>query len=184
MQGTAPTSPTKHTLCNDLSSFMHAARVLDQSPVFIIDCEGRNLGGPDGVLSLICIGTERAEHVFLLDALALKPLVSRLPLLFELLQDPSKKKLMWDCRNDAFEILSDYGIMLQGVVDLQLAEVLSRSTMRKETDWHRAGRLKRPHLPIPVIKKNPKLFAGVHSLQGMDSCIRETRLTTSGKDRE
>ena len=38
-------------------------------------------------------------------------------------------KVVWDGRMDYLEILSTYGVAIDGVLDLQVAEVVSRSTI-------------------------------------------------------
>lgn len=182
MENTAP--PTRYTFCNNVPSVANAARVLAQSPVLIIDCEGRNIGGIDGVLSLMCIGTERAEHVFVFDVLALRAYGPRLRPLLNVLLNPEVKKVLWDCRNDFLEIISEYGVALQSIVDLQLAEIQARMTVRKEKEFNRISRLAAggKRLPLRLIKQNPELFCGVHGLKGMDASIREAKLPTTGKD--
>ncbi|KIK26262.1 hypothetical protein PISMIDRAFT_676039 [Pisolithus microcarpus 441] len=92
---------------------------------------------------------------------------------------------MWDCRNDFLEILSEYDVMLTSIVDLQLAEIQARTTVKKERDFQRIVRFtwgRRP-LPLRMVKQNSELFVGVHRLLGMDGCIREAKLPTAGKDR-
>ncbi|KAG6331741.1 hypothetical protein ID866_7352 [Astraeus odoratus] len=183
MENASP-PPTSYTLCNNLSTVAYATRILAASPVLIIDCEGRNIGAKNGVLSLMCIGTERAEHVFVFDTLALRPFKNRLSPLLSVLRNPATKKVTWDCRNDFLEIRSEFGVALQGIVDLQLAEIQARFTVKKEKEFNRISRLAAGgrRLPLRVIKQNPDLFFGVHSLQGMDACIREAKLPTAGKD--
>ena len=184
MEPTAPT--TRYVFCNNVPSVVYAARVLAQSPVLIIDCEGRNIGGLDGALSLVCIGTERAEHVFVFDVLALRVYGPHVQPLLSVLANPGAKKVLWDCRNDYLEILSEYRVALQSVVDLQLAEIQARITVKREKDFTRMARLAAggKRLPLRLIKQNPELFFGVHSLKGMDACIREAKLPTAGKDRK
>jgi len=180
------TPPTRYTFCNNVPSVAYASRVLSQSPVLVIDCEGRNIGGLDGVLSLMCIGTERAEYVFVFDVLALRVYGPHMRPLLNVLLNPFVKKVMWDCRNDFLEIFSEYGVALQSIVDLQLAEIQARLTVKKEKEFNRMSRLAAggKRLPLRLIKQNPELFCGVHSLKGMDACIREAKLPTAGKDRK
>ncbi|KAF9223117.1 hypothetical protein BS17DRAFT_754936 [Gyrodon lividus] len=175
---------TQYTYCNNLPSITYATRLLARSPFLIIDCEGKNIGGKDGVLSLMCIGTQKAEHIFVFDVLALKTCNALLRPLVNILANPVVKKIMWDCRNDFLEIWTEYGVKLQGVLDLQLAEIESRVSVRGEMEWKRITRLaaRGRRLPLPLIKQNPDLFLGVHSLQGMDATINQARLTTAGKD--
>lgn len=179
---------TRYTYCANAPAVANAARVLARSPLLIVDCEGKNLGAADGVLSLMCIGTAKAERIFVFDVLALRSrnALAWLHSVLLLLADPSVKKIMWDCRNDFLEIWATYGVMLQGVLDLQLAEIESRVSVRGEKEWKRISRLAAGgrRLPLPLIKQNPDLFSGVHSLQGMDACLRQARLLTMGKDRK
>lgn len=182
------THQTRYTFCANAPSLAYATRVLARSPFLIVDCEGKNLGATDGVLSLMCIGTANAEDIFVFDVLALRArnALAWLRLVLDILADPSVKKIMWDCRNDFLEIWATYGVTLQGVLDLQLAEIESRTSLRGEQEWKRIARLasRGRRLPLPLIKQNPDLFFGVHSLQGMDACIREAQLSTTGKDRK
>ena len=177
---------TRYTYCANVPAVVYATRILARSPFLLLDCEGKSLGGTGGVLSLMCIGTANAEHIFVFDVLALQGARGILALLLHILADPSVKKIMWDCRNDFLEILATYGVALQGVLDLQLAEIESRASLRGEQEWKRMARLaaRGRRLPLPLIKQNPDLFMGVHSLQGMDACLREAKLSTTGKDRE
>lgn len=177
-------SPTKYVYCNDLPSVAYATRILALSPVLIIDCEGRNIGGLDGALSLMCIGTEKAEYIFMFDVLALKPFKFRLMPLFCVLANSAVKKVMWDCRNDFLEILSEYNVMLTSILDLQLAEIQARTAVNKEKDFQRIQRFSwgSRAVPLRTIKQNQELFLGVHRLQGMDACIRKANLPTTGKD--
>ncbi|KAI9566063.1 ribonuclease H-like domain-containing protein [Boletus coccyginus] len=175
---------TRYSYCATAPAVVSAVRVLARSPFLIIDCEGENLGASSGVLSLMCIGTANAEHIFVFDVLALRApnVLTRLRPVLNLLTDPTVRKIMWDCRNDFLEIWAAYGVALQGVLDLQLAEISSRASVRGEKEWKRIARLAGRRLPLPLIKQNPDLFSGVHSLQGMDACLREARLLTTGKD--
>lgn len=177
---------TRYTYCASVPAVAYASRVLARSPFLIIDCEGKNLGAIDGLLSLMCIGTANAEHIFVFDVLTLRARAACLRPILHILADPSVKKIMWDCRSDFLEIWATYGTTLQGVLDLQLAEIESRTSLRGEQDWKRIVRLaaRGRRLPLSLIKQNRNLFVGVHSLPGMDACIREARLSTTGKDRK
>ncbi|KAI6157105.1 ribonuclease H-like domain-containing protein [Pisolithus tinctorius] len=177
-------SRTKYVFCNDLSSVASATRILALSPVLIIDCEGREIGTPAGALSLMCIGTERAEHIFIFDVLALRPFKSHLTPLLSILTNSQIKKVMWDCRNDFLEIQSEYNVTLTGIVDLQLAEIQARTAVRGESDFKRIERFTRGSGPalLLAIRQNRELFLGVHRLQGMDACIRLAGVLATGKD--
>ncbi|KAI6125999.1 ribonuclease H-like domain-containing protein [Pisolithus croceorrhizus] len=176
----------KYVYCNELPSVAYATRILADCSVLIIDCEGRNIGVLGGALSLLCIGTERAEQIFVFDVLALKPFKSHLQPLLHILTDSTVKKVMWDCRNDFLEIENEYNIMLSGIVDLQLAEIQARTTVKREGDLQRRLRFTRGVRAVPMrtIDQNPELFFQVHRLQGMDACIRQAGLSATGKDPE
>lgn len=178
-------SRTKYVFCNDLPSVASATRILALSPVLIIDCEGRLIGTLTGALSLMCIGTERAEHIFIFDVLALRPFKSHLTPLLSILTNSQIKKVMWDCRNDFLEIQSEYNITLTGIVDLQLAEIQARTAVRGESDFQRIQRFARGSGPalLLALRQNRELFLGVHRLQGMDACIRLAGVLATGKDR-
>ncbi|KAI6112302.1 ribonuclease H-like domain-containing protein [Pisolithus croceorrhizus] len=175
-----------YVYCNDLLSVEYATHTLADSPVLIIDCEGRNIGALGGALSLICIGTERAEQIFVFDVPALKPFKLHLQPLFRTLANSAVKKVMWDCRNDFLEIQSEYNVTMTGIVDLQLAEIRARTTVKKEGDFRRKWRFTRGSRPVPLqsIDQNPELFFEVHRLQGMHACIRQLGLPTTRKDPE
>jgi exonuclease 3'-5' domain-containing protein 1 len=44
----------------------------------------------------------------------------------DILEDPGRIKLVFDCRSDADALYHQYGVRLQGVLDVQLLEVASR----------------------------------------------------------
>ncbi|KAI6026635.1 hypothetical protein BKA83DRAFT_4030770, partial [Pisolithus microcarpus] len=132
----------------------------------------------------MCIGTERAEQIFVFDVLALEPFKSRHQPLFRILTNPAVKKAMWDCRNDFLEIQNEYNVMMTGIVDLQLAEIQARTTVKREGDYQHKCRFTRGgcSVPLQTINQNAELFFEVHRLQGMDACIRQAGLLTAGKD--
>lgn len=132
----------------------------------------------------MCIGTERAEQIFVFDVLALEPFKSHLQSLFRILTNPAVKKAMWDCRNDFLEIQNEYNVMMTGTVDLQLAEAQARTTVKREGDYQHKCRFTRGgcSAPLQTINQNAELFFEVHRLQGMDACIRQAGLLTAGKD--
>lgn len=179
---------TKYTYCANIPAISYAAPILAKTPFLIVDCEGKNIGSANGVLSLMCIGTANAEHIFVFDVLALtsRNALAWLRPILDLLANPAIKKIMWDCRNDFLEIWATYAVMLQGVLDLQLAEINSRASVRGEKEYKRLSRLAAGgrRLPLRLIKQNQDLFSGVHGLQGMNTCLGEAKLSITGKDRE
>ncbi|KAG2497669.1 hypothetical protein HYH03_004408 [Edaphochlamys debaryana] len=123
-----------------------------------IDCEGRNLGDPEGKLCLLqlaarCGGSAGgggggggrgggAVSIWLVDVEALGPRAfstrSRLRAdvsLRALLQDPAVPKYLYDVRSDAAAMAREYGVRLRGVVDLQLADVAIRQAEGEAGSW-------------------------------------------------
>ncbi|KAH7915527.1 ribonuclease H-like domain-containing protein [Hygrophoropsis aurantiaca] len=185
-----PPGPThkmdNYLYCNKPGSINYALRYLQNSPYLILDCEGKDIGRTDGVLSLMCIGTANAEHIFVFDVIALRPFYALMVPLLDMLRNPLVHKIMWDCRNDFLEISGVYGIQIEGIIDLQLAEVESRRIFRGEKEWRREGRISAGgrRLPVRVVKDDKDLFKDVHVVQGMDACLRECHLATGAKDPE
>ena len=135
----------------------------------------------DGALSLICVGTAFAQFIFLFDVVALtrydlQPLLSFL--------GSKVMKVVWDGRLDYIELWSTYGVSIgKNVCDLQVAEVLSRSTFRAERDDERLSRLVTYF--GPQVWKNPLQFAGIHRVVGLQQCLEENGYKgLVGKDRE
>jgi len=167
------------TLCTTPSSVANAIATLSRSEYLVLDCEGKDIGRKDGVLSLLCIGTPRAEHIFIFDALALTftNASSALGPLLNLLRSDRMLKIVWDGRQDFLELLDCYGVGLCGVVDLQIAEVVSRSGVRGENEKMRLSRLATGYLSYRVVKEKRKELDGMHIVIGMQRCLEQTRLS-------
>ena len=65
------TQQRPYTLCTTPAAVTDAVAVLLLSEYLVLDCEGKDIGRTDGLLSIICIGTARAEHIFAFDTLSL-----------------------------------------------------------------------------------------------------------------
>lgn len=135
----------------------------------------------DGALSLICVGTAFAQFIFLFDVLTLtrydlQPLLSFL--------GSKVMKVVWDGRMDYLELWSTYNLSIdRNVCDLQVAEVLSRSSFRAEREDERLSRLVTYF--GPQVWKNPSQFAGIHRVVGLQQCLEENGYRgLVGKDRE
>jgi len=173
-----------YVYCDHPASFANAVFFLRSAPYLILDCEGNNLGRAEGSVTLICVGTPFAEHIFLFDMLS--PFLTRRDIdgLLHLFSDENILKIVWDGRMDHLEIWTTYGVSLQGVLDLQVAEVMSRFYIRGEGEDARARRL-RNHLSIPAAKKLTGRYDGLHAVIGLQRCWKECGYTEeSGKDPE
>ncbi|KAI0717818.1 ribonuclease H-like domain-containing protein [Cerioporus squamosus] len=172
----------KYTLCETYDSVAVAASTLSASSILILDCEARDIGCTNGVLSIVSVSDVDAKNIFLIDALALPDSSNPafMPL-FDLLRSEAVKKLMWDGRADALELRETYGVELRGVLDLQLAEVVSRWSVRGQTDDFRRRRLATGYFRkmIADISRNPDEYEGIYPVIGINACLKECQIRDS-----
>lgn len=151
---------------------INSLRVCD---TLIVDCEGNNLGTPSGTLSLITVrrlAPPSATYIF--DAVALS--TTALNPIFNLLESPLTVKVLYDGRMDFACLFHDFGITMNNVLDMQLADIQSRSE-RGERD---NDRLERLYTAIPQYKIQSKgvgSFQQIHKLSGLVACIAEHGFT-------
>jgi len=115
-----------HTLVDVEESLEQAVRQIQDSiskgEMLAVDCEGDCLSRK-GTLQLLSVATRNT--VFLFDIVALK----HVPFdkgLRAILKSRDVKKLMFDCRGDADALLHQFKVKLEGVLDVQLLEVIKR----------------------------------------------------------
>ena len=89
-------------------------KIEDRNTLIAVDCEGDSLSRK-GRLTIITVATE--EKVFIFDVLKLGQLVFSSGL-GEILEDKSREKLMFDCRQDSNALWHQFNIKLTGVLDL------------------------------------------------------------------
>lgn len=123
-------------------------------PTLAVDLEGVNLGRR-GTITVITVATR--DVVYLFDLLNLGPSAFDSGLK-SLLEDPDAEKLMFDCRHDADALWHLYGVYLDGVLDLQLMDVLLRRNL-----------LHSPAFPVHS-RKLHMIHKGVERLNGYGSC--------------
>ena len=99
---------------------------IEQNTLLAVDCEGVSLSRK-GALTVITVATE--EKAFIFDVLKLGQNVFTAGL-GEILEDKTREKLMFDCRQDSDALWHQFNVKLTGVLDLQLLEVM----YRRETD--------------------------------------------------
>ena len=177
--------PPLYIFCSTPTAVTDAIAVIAQSGYLVLDCEGKSIGDKDGVLSLLCIGTAHSEHIFIFDTLALTYAEPAMAPLLNILQSEMVCKIVWDGRQDFLEIMHNYGVTLGGVLDLQLAEVTSRSSVRGENDRQRLLRLSSGYLSYRLVREKKKELGGIHLVIGLQKCLEQTQLkNTVGKDGE
>lgn len=171
-----------YSYCTTKDSVTEAVVKLRRSPYLILDTEGRDIGSLDGALSLIAVGTANASHIFLFDVVDALSQNDIQPLL-DLFADDTYMKLMWDGRQDYVELKESYGYELVNVLDLQIAELVSRWLIRGEGERERTVRIQKLFFGFRPVRENPKAFEGLHVVTGMQRCIEEVKIDTEGKDR-
>jgi exonuclease 3'-5' domain-containing protein 1 len=170
-----------YTLCDTLELVDQAVRTLSQSSVIFLDCEGQVLGQTDGILSLIGLGVTHENmdgdielSIFLVDVLAFahnSDMALYLRPLFEILSSEAIHKVVFDGRMDASELLHGYGVQLRGVLDLQIADVMSRKK-RAETLDKQLYRLL-GFLGKHELLQNRNLYMYVHRLNSLQGALKE-----------
>ncbi|KAI0080490.1 hypothetical protein K474DRAFT_1615686 [Panus rudis PR-1116 ss-1] len=165
-----------YTYVHDYQTVHNAAQILSKAPYLVLDSEGESLGTTGGALSVFCLGG--SGKIFVFDALFLTdPSKKSIKSLLDLLVNPAIPKVMWDGRCDFMELFLSYGVHLQGVVDLQIAEITSRS-LRGEKEFNRIGRLagRSNGFSREILKKNRELFANIHVVSGMSDIVNKYQL--------
>ena len=174
-----------YIFCDHPPSFAHAVNFLRRCPFLILDCEGYDLGRAGGCVTLICVGTPLAEHIFIFDVIS--PFLTRRDIdgLLDLFTDANILKVVWDGRMDYLELWTTYGVALSHVLDLQVAEVVSRASVRGEGEPQRLKRLHNSVVHASMTSKYGLRLDGLHSVIGLQRCWKECGFPPGGgKDRE
>ena len=97
-------------------------KIAEGNSLLAVDCEGNSLSR-EGALTIITVATEEKVYIFDVQKLGQATFSSGLG---EILEDESRKKLMFDCRQDSDALWHQFKVKLSGVLDLQLLEVIYR----------------------------------------------------------
>ena len=174
-----------YNYCTTTRAVHAAVAFLRGSPRLLVDTEGKEIGTTEGCLSIISVGTMNAEYIFLFDvsALATPQEIKRggLQPLLRLLSDPKYLKVVWDGRQDYFELREMFGCKMVNVLDLQIVELVSRWEVRGEGEAERRIRLEK-FFGKASVWSEPERFDGLHLLCGMQRCVEENNLQVDGKD--
>ncbi|KZV86319.1 hypothetical protein EXIGLDRAFT_681101, partial [Exidia glandulosa HHB12029] len=151
-------------LCATASSVERALPLLKASSHLFVDLEGRNLGNEDGALSVISIGTALARDIFIFDVLSLS--VEDIRPVLDLIANTHTLKIVWDGRMDAIDFRRTYNVRFGRVLDLQIADIVSRpergvedEVMMHSVPWH-------PLHPVRYYDTG-----GVHALVGLKQAL-------------
>ncbi|KZV86317.1 hypothetical protein EXIGLDRAFT_572341, partial [Exidia glandulosa HHB12029] len=154
-----------YELCATASAAARAVRDLQSSSHLFVDLEGRDLGCEGGALSVISVGTALARKIYIFDVLSLH--FSDIRPLLKIIADPYTLKIVWDGRMDSIELRRTFRIDFGRVLDLQVADVISRPERgaedeeRKFRDWH----------PLRTVCRYDT--SGVHALTGLKNALTE-----------
>lgn len=164
---------SNYIICNDAHSVGMARKALQYNPYVLVDMEGhkRNpVNRSNDSLSIIQIGTPGASRVFLFDMRKLRTEDRRGVL--SILAGPQIIKVGWGLPVD-YEILRNgYNTTLSSVIDLQIVDILSRST-RGEGERERVARLGWRNMPGEYLLQNGLELDGIHVLNRMDAALQE-----------
>ncbi|XP_020913446.1 piRNA biogenesis protein EXD1 [Exaiptasia diaphana] len=105
-----------------LDQSLRELKSLEPKALLAVDCEGVDLTRI-GELTIVAVATENKAFIF--DVVKLKKAVFDKGLR-EILEDKTREKLMFDCRNDSDSLWHQYQVKLTGVLDVQLLEVMKR----------------------------------------------------------
>ena len=109
-------------LLDSVSLVEAACAKLATEEIIAMDCEGFNLGR-NGTVDIISIFSTAAQELFLFDLTSVGKLGFECGLQV-LLENPSITKLMFDCRQDADALYHIFGVNIEGLIDVQLMDVL------------------------------------------------------------
>ena len=167
-----------YTYCDSDASLREALTALRASSTLFLDCEGLDLGTKGGSLSLISFRTTTpiSAHTFVIDIVVLSE--TSLRPLFDLLESTDVTKVVFDGRMDFSALYHEYGVAMQGVVDLQLVDVRSRQ-QRGEDEDDQLARLS-PYLLRSEIFSNRTHYLQVQKLAGLNQCLQEHKVPGTG----
>jgi exonuclease 3'-5' domain-containing protein 1 len=120
-----------------LNELLESLRLIpNSSPPLFVDLEGVHLGR-SGSISILSLYAVHKGIIYLVDVYKLgksafsNPQPGQNTSLRAILESPSIKKVLFDVRNDSDALFSHYNIRLDGIQDLQLMELATRSGSKK-----------------------------------------------------
>ncbi|KAF8915164.1 ribonuclease H-like domain-containing protein, partial [Mucidula mucida] len=167
-------------LCNDVTSLEEAHSDLRTNSTLIVKCEGRNLGETGGALSIMTLRTttSTALRTYIFDTIYLSS--TQLRPIFDLLQSNDIRKVFFDGRKDYSALYHEHHVTLQNVLDMQIADVVSRGEDRDDQARRLYGFLHPPDVRgQPFLNANAPMYANVQMLNGLRKCVEEHGLDIS-----
>ena len=160
-------------------------KIAERNTLLAVDCEGDSLSR-QGALTIITVATE--EKVFIFDVLKLGQLVFTSGL-GEILEDKSREKLTFDCRQDSDALWHQFKVRLNGVLDLQLLEVIYRRENPTADPTVDAPRFSTANTPGGRRNRRSQRIDEVEKIYGFGRCIelylqdeKLTKIKNKGKE--
>ncbi|KAA1472710.1 hypothetical protein DENSPDRAFT_821722 [Dentipellis sp. KUC8613] len=167
------------TTCTTRADVARAVNILSQHPFVVLDTEGKSIGTIDGELSLLCLGTPvpgPEQQIFVMDMVILRTVPRALSALKTFLERPGIVKIVFDGRMDSVELFYALGVSLNKVLDLQVAEVLARQHVLKESERRRHERLAHGGFGFRLVRINQAAMEGLHVVSGMQKLLEELHM--------
>ncbi|KAJ7861756.1 hypothetical protein B0H13DRAFT_1638968 [Mycena leptocephala] len=170
------------SICDSAASVAAAVSILRAQPALAITystCQGYDLGYKGGSPCILSFATiERPSQVFHFDLITLDR--ATLQPLFDILRSPSVTKAVFDGRLIASALLHDCGVELVNALDMQLADVTSR-TLRGECAERQLSRLSdvdhayfsRDFIPRSIVHAHPEWYQSLFRLNEAEVCTKE-----------
>lgn len=176
---------TPWVLCNSDTSLEDVlTSTLSNCTVIALDCEGDKLGRKGGTLSLISLRPLAPKAstgtTSLIDVLAFPKESTILKRLFSLIESESIQKIVFDGRMDYCAFFYEYGVQMRNVLDMQLADVLSRAARGQSTKTQ--NRRLFGYLSPNEVSQNRTMYSNVHRLGALSSCLKDHDIDASPKD--
>ncbi|KAF8198352.1 hypothetical protein K438DRAFT_1824245 [Mycena galopus ATCC 62051] len=171
------------SICDNAAAVAVALPILQAQSVLAMTCQGYALGYKDGSPSILSFATvKHPSHVFHFDLIILDR--ATLQPLFDILCSTSVIKAVFDGRLIASALLHDCGVELVNALDMQLADITSR-TLRGESAKRQLSRLSNAILshendissqesvPKSIIHAHPEWYRSLLRLNEAEQCAKE-----------
>ncbi|KAJ7839927.1 hypothetical protein B0H13DRAFT_2416958 [Mycena leptocephala] len=168
------------SICESAASVAAAVPILRAQPALAITCQGYGLGHEGGSPCILSFATiERPSQVFHFDLITVDR--ATLQPLFDILRSPSVTKAVFDGRLIASALLHDCGVELVNALDMQLADVTSR-TLSGESAEKQLGRLSdvdhnvifsQEIIPRSIVHAHPEWYHSLSRLNEAEACTKE-----------
>ncbi|KAJ3853914.1 hypothetical protein EV368DRAFT_81116 [Lentinula lateritia] len=180
--GTSPSKPW--SLCDTEELLDEAlATTLSSCQVLALDCEGDHLGQRGGTLSVISVRAllppSSSPTTLLIDVVTLTRSSESLKRFFALIECESVQKIVYDGRMDFCAFFYECGVRMRNVIDLQLADILSRSARGQSVQTQ--NRKLHGYLDPSQVIRECSMYEKVHMLGGMASCLKDHVLNATPK---